>query len=89
MVHRVYICSNLKFPFIVQKYDQPEDCNCNNLVLAHNEASLTARIWPKSKKEAHSDLDICIRNPDLFQEGEHYCLLPTTYPPTKLKPRTI
>ena len=34
MVHRVYICSNLKSPYIVQKYDQPKDCNCYNLVMS-------------------------------------------------------
>ena len=28
MVHRVYICSTLKSPFIVQKYDQLEGTNC-------------------------------------------------------------
>jgi len=27
MVHRVYICSNLKSPFVVQQYDQLEGCN--------------------------------------------------------------
>jgi hypothetical protein len=34
MVHRVYICSNLKSPYIVQKYDQPKDCNCYNFVMS-------------------------------------------------------
>ena len=34
MVHRVNICSNLKSPYIVQKYDQPKDCNCYNLVMS-------------------------------------------------------
>jgi hypothetical protein len=33
-VHRVYICSNLKSPYIVQKYDQPKDCNCYNFVMS-------------------------------------------------------
>jgi hypothetical protein len=33
-VYRVYICSNLKSPYMVQKYDQPKDCNCYNLVMS-------------------------------------------------------
>ena len=34
MVHRVYICSTLKSPNIAQKYDQPKDSNCYNLVMS-------------------------------------------------------
>ena len=34
MVHRVYICSTMKSPFIVQKYDQLEGTNSNNVVIS-------------------------------------------------------
>jgi len=34
MVHRVYICLNLKSPFLVQQYDQLEGCNYYNLVMS-------------------------------------------------------
>jgi hypothetical protein len=34
MVHRVYICSTLKSPFIVQKYDQLEGTNSDNVVMS-------------------------------------------------------
>ena len=34
MVHRVYICSTLKSSNIAQKYDQPKDSNCYNLVMS-------------------------------------------------------
>ena len=34
MVHRIYICSNLKPPYIMQKYDQPKDYNCYNLIMS-------------------------------------------------------
>ena len=34
MVHCVYICSTLKSPNIAQKYDQPKDSNCYNLVMS-------------------------------------------------------
>jgi len=34
MVHRVYICSNLKSPFLVQQYDQLGGYNCYNLVMS-------------------------------------------------------
>ena len=27
MVHRAYMCSNLKFPLVVQEFDQVEGCN--------------------------------------------------------------
>lgn len=33
MVHLVYICSNLRSPFIKQKYDQLEGCNSYNHVM--------------------------------------------------------
>ena len=33
MVHRVYICSNLKSPFVAQQHDQLEGCNRNYLVM--------------------------------------------------------
>ena len=35
MVHRVYI-SNLKSPFVIQQYDQFEDCNIYNNVMWRN-----------------------------------------------------
>jgi hypothetical protein len=70
MVHRVYICSNLKSSFILQKYDQLEGCDCYNLVMASSSSFVL-------KKQAK------------FQEEDHYWLLPTTYPPTKLKPTTV
>ena len=34
MVHRVYMCSNLKCPLVVQEFDQVEGCNNNNLILS-------------------------------------------------------
>ena len=70
MVHRVYICSTLKSPNIAQKYDQPKDSNCYNLVMS----SFPSFVIKKHVK---------------FQEGEQCWLLPTTYPSTKLKPRTV
>jgi hypothetical protein len=36
MVHRVYICLNLKSPFLVQQYHQLEGCNCYNLVMSRS-----------------------------------------------------
>ena len=36
MVHRVYICSNLKFPFVVQQYDQSEGCNRYDHVMSRS-----------------------------------------------------
>ena len=34
MVHRVYMCSNLKSPLVVQEFDQIEGCNNNNHILS-------------------------------------------------------
>jgi len=34
MVHRVYMCSNLKSPLVVQEFDQVEGCNNNNHILS-------------------------------------------------------
>ena len=34
MVHQLYICSNLKSPFVVQQYDQSEGCNRYNHVMS-------------------------------------------------------
>ena len=34
MVHRVYMCSNLKSPLVVQKFDQVEGCHNNNHILS-------------------------------------------------------
>jgi hypothetical protein len=34
MVHHVYICSTLQSPFIVQKYDQLEGTNSDNVVMS-------------------------------------------------------
>ena len=36
MVHRVYICSNLKSPFVVQQYDQSEGYNGYNHVISRS-----------------------------------------------------
>ena len=36
MVHQVYICSNLKFPFVVQQYDQSEGCNRYDHVMSRS-----------------------------------------------------
>jgi len=36
MVHRVYICSNLKSLFVVQQYDQLEGCNRYNHVMSRS-----------------------------------------------------
>ena len=70
MVHRVYMCSNLKYPLVVQEFDQVEGCNNNNHILSTSPSFVL-------KKQVN------------FQEGERYWLLPTTCPPTKLKPRTV
>ena len=34
MVHRAYMCSNLKSPFIAHKYDKLKGCNSYNLVMS-------------------------------------------------------
>ena len=34
MVHRVYMCSNLKSPLVVQEFDQVEGCNNNNHIFS-------------------------------------------------------
>jgi hypothetical protein len=34
MMHRVYICLNLKSPFVVQQYDQLQGCNSYNHVMS-------------------------------------------------------
>ena len=36
MVHRVYICSNLKSPFVVQQYDRLEGCHRYNHVMSRS-----------------------------------------------------
>jgi hypothetical protein len=36
MVHRVYICSNMKFPFVVQQYDNFEAYNSYNHVMSRS-----------------------------------------------------
>jgi hypothetical protein len=36
MLHRIYICSNLKSPFSVQQYEQLEDCNRYNHVMSRS-----------------------------------------------------
>jgi hypothetical protein len=36
MVHRVYICSNLKSPFVVQQYDNFEAYNRYNHVMSRS-----------------------------------------------------
>jgi len=36
MVHRVYNCSNLKSPFVVQQYDQLKGCNRYNHVMSRS-----------------------------------------------------
>ena len=33
LIHRVYICTNLNSPFVVQNYHQLERCNNNNIVM--------------------------------------------------------
>jgi hypothetical protein len=50
MVHRIYISSNLKPSFVVQKYDQPESCNCNNFVMS-NSSSFVLKKHVKFQKE--------------------------------------
>jgi hypothetical protein len=50
MVHRIYISSNLKSSFVVQKYDQPESCNCYNFVMS-NSSSFVLKKQVKFKKE--------------------------------------
>ena len=70
MVHRVYMCSNLKSPFIAHKYDQLMGCNSYNLVMSNSP-------------------DFVIEKHIKFEEDQHCWLLPTTCPPTKLKPRMV
>jgi hypothetical protein len=40
MVHRVYICTNLNFPFVVQNYHQLEGCDNNNIVIPGSYSSV-------------------------------------------------
>jgi hypothetical protein len=70
MVHGVYICSNMKSPFVVQQYDQLEGCTGNSHVMWRSPCFV-------------------INKQVKFQEGEQCWLLPTTYPPTKLKPKMV
>ena len=70
MVHHVYMCSNLKSPCIVHKYDQLKGCNSYNFIMS-------------------SSPGFVIKKHVKFEEDQHCWLLPTTCPPTKLKPRTI
>jgi hypothetical protein len=49
MVHHIYISSNLKSPFVVQKYDQPERCNCYNFVMS-NSSSFVLKKQVKFQK---------------------------------------
>ena len=70
MVHRVYMCSNLKSPFIAHKYDQLKACNSYKLFMS-------------------SSPDFIIKKHVKFEEDQQCWLLPTTCPPTKLKPRTV
>ena len=70
LVHKVYICSNLKYPFGPQYHDQIEGCTNTNDVL---------QSFPSFSHMQQ----------DKYQEGEHGSLLPTTHPPTKVKPRTV
>jgi hypothetical protein len=49
LVHRIYISSNLKSPFIVQQYDQLESCNCDNFVMS-NSSSFVLKNRLNSKK---------------------------------------
>jgi hypothetical protein len=70
MVHRVYICSNLKSPFLVQQYDNFEVYNRYNHVISRSPSFVIKQYVE-------------------FQEEEQYWLLPTIYPPAKLKPRTV
>jgi hypothetical protein len=53
MVHRVYICSNHKSYFIVQKYDQLEGCNSYNLVMS-SFSSFVLKKHDKSQEGEHS-----------------------------------
>ena len=70
MVRRIYICSNLKSPFIMQKYDQLVLCNSYNHAIS-------------------SSPSFIVKKQDKSQEGEHGSVLPTTCPPTMVKPRTV
>ena len=70
MVHRVYMCSNLKSPLVVQEFDQVDGCNNINHILS-------------------TSPNFVLKKHDKFQEEEKYWILPTTCPPTKLKPRTV
>lgn len=70
MVHRIYICSNMKSSAVVQKYDPFEVCaSCN-----HSMSSSPCFI---------------VKKQDMSQEEEHGWQLPTTCPPTLVKPRTV
>jgi hypothetical protein len=46
MIHQIYICSNLKSPFVVKQYDQSEGCNRYNHVMSRS-SSFVIKKWVK------------------------------------------
>ena len=70
MEHCVYMCSNLKSPFIAHKYDQLKGCNSYNFIMSGSPGFV-------------------IKKHVKFEEDQHCWLLPTTCPPSKLKPRMV
>jgi len=50
-------CEFCKISVFIEKMKEKKK-GLHGLGPAHNEGSLTVRIWPKSEKEAHSNLDI-------------------------------
>jgi len=53
MVHRVYICSNLKSPFVAQQHDQLEGYNHNNHVMSKSPSSILKQQVKFLKEEHH------------------------------------
>ena len=53
MVHRVDIFSDLKFPFILQKYNQLECCSSYNLIMLSS-SGFVLKKYDKSQKGEHS-----------------------------------
>ena len=52
MIQRVYICTNLNSPFIVQSNDQLEDSEINTVVMPYS-SSFAFRTQVESKEREH------------------------------------
>jgi hypothetical protein len=64
MVQRVHICTNLNSSFVVQNYDQLEDCKINIVVMLYS-SSLALRTLVKSHEGQH----MFLASTNLLQDG--------------------